>query len=383
MNYPVIISGGGIIGCYINIRLKQAGIESLIIEKTPKDKDKSENVRTISLNPNTYQLLMDIGISIDASGVSQIRVLDKEGSGKIKFLAEEIGTDFLSYVTMFNALSDRMQEKAGESIMFSSEIKSISRSSESLDIALKNNEEIKGLLLIGSDGRMSPVAKLSNFISRDYNYDQTAFTFLVSDGSSRDKSIASQIFSDQGIFALMPIMHKDKNLFSVVWSVPNKLLNNIDKNDFVSKYINELASKIDSELNIESDIIQFPLSKHHLDSYTNEGVVIVGDAAHSIHPLAGQGINLGFADAEVLCKEVISAHRKGFPIGSYSVLKKYELKRRSMNELMLKTMDGFVNLFGSNNIYVKLLRNLGLNLFNKISFMKVFFINHASGSHKL
>ena len=138
MNYPVIISGGGIIGCYINIRLKQAGIESLIIEKTPKDKDKSENVRTISLNPNTYQLLMDIGISIDASGVSQIRVLDKEGSGKIKFLAEEIGTDFLSYVTMFNALSDRMQEKAGESIMFSSEIKSISRSGESLDIALKN-----------------------------------------------------------------------------------------------------------------------------------------------------------------------------------------------------------------------------------------------------
>jgi 2-octaprenylphenol hydroxylase len=170
---------------------------------------------------------------------------------------------------------------------------------------------------------------------------------------------------------------------SVVWSVPNNILEGFKENEFVNKYMNTITASIDTKLQIESEIISFPLSKHHLDSYMSEGVVVVGDAAHSLHPLAGQGINLGFADADILCEEIIEAYNKGFSIGSYRVLKKYELRRKSINEVMLRAMDGFVSLFGSSNIYIKVLRNLGLNLFNKMAFMKVFFINHASGSHKL
>ena len=383
MEYPVIISGGGIIGCYIHLRLKQAGISSQIIEKGLPASGSVPNIRTISLNPSTYKLLLEIGIELESKSVETIKVLDGGGSGKIQFKAKEVNEEALSHVAMFNDLLEQIQDKASNAIQFESEITSISKLDTLTKVSLNNNCELQTPLLIGSDGRNSPVAQLSNFISKMNDYKQTAFTFLVKEGLDNNNSTASQIFSDKGIFALMPIKHLKENMFSVVWSVPNELLKDTNKDNFVSKNIDAMTTKINSKITLESDIISFPLSNHHLDSYMKEGIVVVGDAAHSIHPLAGQGINLGFADADILCEEIIEAFKKGYSIGSHRVLKKYEIRRKSINEIMLKAMDGFVGLFGSSNIYIKVLRNLGLNIFNKLSFMKVFFINHASGSHKL
>ena len=383
MEYPVIISGGGIIGCYIHLRLKQAGISSQIIEKGLPASGSVANIRTISLNPSTYKLLLEIGIELESKSVETIKVLDGGGSGKIQFKAKEVNEEALSHVAMFNDLLEQIQDKASNAIQFESEITSISKLDTLTKVSLNNNCELQTPLLIGSDGRNSPVAQLSNFISKMNDYKQTAFTFLVKEGLDNNNSTASQIFSDKGIFALMPIKHLKENMFSVVWSVPNELLKDTNKDNFVSKNIDAMTTKINSKITLKSDIISFPLSNHHLDSYMKEGIVVVGDAAHSIHPLAGQGINLGFADADILCEEIIKAFKKGYSIGSHRVLKKYEIRRKSINEIMLKAMDGFIGLFGSSNIYIKVLRNLGLNIFNKISFMKVFFINHASGSHKL
>ena len=383
MEYPVIISGGGIIGCYIHLRLKQAGISSQIIEKGLPASGSVANIRTISLNPSTYKLLLEIGIELESKSVETIKVLDGGGSGKIQFKAKEVNEEALSHVAMFNDLLEQIQDKASNAIQFESEITSISKLDTLTKVSLNNNCELQTPLLIGSDGRNSPVAQLSNFVSKMNDYKQTAFTFLVKQGLDNNNSTASQIFSDKGIFALMPIKHLKENMFSVVWSVPNELLKDTNKDNFVSKNIDAMTTKINSKITLESDIISFPLSNHHLDSYMKEGIVVVGDAAHSIHPLAGQGINLGFADADILCEEIIKAFKKGYSIGSHRVLKKYEIRRKSINEIMLKAMDGFIGLFGSSNIYIKVLRNLGLNIFNKISFMKVFFINHASGSHKL
>ena len=383
MEYPVIISGGGIIGCYIHLRLKQAGISSQIIEKGLPTSGSVTNIRTISLNPSSYKLLLEIGIELQSTSVETIKVLDGGGSGKIQFKAKEVNEEVLSHVAMFNDLLEQIQDKASNAIQFESEITSISKLDTLTKVSLNNNCELQTPLLIGSDGRNSPVAQLSNFISKMNDYKQTAFTFLVKEGLDNNNSTASQIFSDKGIFALMPIKHLKENMFSVVWSVPNELLKDTNKDNFVSENIDAMTTKINSKITLETDIISFPLLNHHLDSYMKEGIVVVGDAAHSIHPLAGQGINLGFADADILCEEIIEAFKKGYSIGSHRVLKKYEIRRKSINEIMLKAMDGFIGLFGSSNIYIKVLRNLGLNIFNKISFMKVFFINHASGSHKL
>jgi 2-octaprenylphenol hydroxylase len=383
MEHPVIISGGGIIGCYVHLRLKQAGILSQVIEKGSSLKVSSQNIRTISLNPSTYKLLLEIGIELESASVKTIKVSDGDSSGRIQFTADEVNEEALSHVAMFDELLEKIQDKALNAIKYESEITSISKLDTLTKITLNNNSELQTSLLIGSDGRNSPVAKLSNFVSKTNDYKQTAFTFLAKEKLDHNNSTASQIFSNKGIFALMPIKHLNENMFSVVWSVPNELLKDTNKDNFIAENIDAMTSKINSKITLESNIISFPLSNHHLDSYMKEGVVVVGDAAHSIHPLAGQGINLGFADADILCEEIIEAFKKGYSIGSYRVLKKYEIRRKSINEIMLKAMDGFIGLFGSNNIYIKVLRGLGLKFFNKISFMKVFFINHASGSHKL
>jgi 2-octaprenylphenol hydroxylase len=112
-------------------------------------------------------------------------------------------------------------------------------------------------------------------------------------------------------------------------------------------------------------------------------IVLIGDAAHSIHPLAGQGINLGFADADAFCEEITNAYQNKINIDKHLVLKRYEVRRKNMNLLMLKSMDFFVNLFKSNNLYIKLIRNFGLSGINKTQFIKRFFINHASGKNKI
>jgi 2-octaprenylphenol hydroxylase len=131
-----------------------------------------------------------------------------------------------------------------------------------------------------------------------------------------------------------------------------------------------------------SDILNFRLTNHHFENYINGSVVLIGDAAHSIHPLAGQGINLGFADADVFCEEIINAYKKGISINEKSVLKRYEIRRKAMNLLMLRSMDFFIDLFGSKNLYLKLIRNFGLSAVNKSKFMKTFFIRQASGVDK-
>ena len=110
---------------------------------------------------------------------------------------------------------------------------------------------------------------------------------------------------------------------------------------------------------------------------------MLGDAAHSIHPLAGQGINLGFADADVFCEEVIKGFEKSVHLEKKLILKKYEIRRKNMNLIMLKSMDFFVTLFRSDNLYIKLLRNIGFSMVNKTQFLKRFFINHAAGKNRL
>ena len=182
----------------------------------------------------------------------------------------------------------------------------------------------------------------------------------------------------------MPLPQNDKkSTHTIVWSVENNNLLDTSIEDYVNDNIAYFEQKLSTLIKIDSAILSFELFSHHFENYISGNVVLVGDAAHSIHPLAGQGINLGFADADALCEEIISSYEKSMHIDQTLTLKRYEIRRKNMNLLMLKSMDFFVNLFGSKNLYVKLLRNLGLSGVNKTEFLKKFFINHAAGKNKI
>ena len=376
MQQPIVISGAGILGCYISCALSLQGIDSIVLEK--KDDEVEDSVRTITLNPFSKNLLDKIGIENDYSMINKMEVKDFDGTGKIVFKSSEIGMDHLAYVSDFATLLMAVRKKASEKILYKEEIIDIDNKGDVNEVTLSSGKIIKTNLIISSDGKNS---KLANKIPKsDKDYFQTALTFLASAEKDMNMS-AFQIFSDNGICAFMPTRKKGEDLVTVVWSISDDLIEN-GYEDFIEENLEKISRKIGNSFQIRSKVQSFKLSSHNRSSYIDFPVVLVGDSAHSIHPLAGQGINLGFEDANSLVKKIIKTNDSD-TINFKESLNVYSNERRLQNEIMLKTMDGFVALFNERNPYIRFLRNFGLNAFNQSKFLKSFFVKAASGPIKV
>ena len=375
MQQPIVISGAGILGCYISCALSLQGIDSIVLEK--KDDEVEDSVRTITLNPFSKNLLDKIGIENDYSMINKMEVKDFDGTGKIVFKSSEIGMNHLAYVSDFAALLMAVRKKASEKILYKEEIIDIDKKGDLNEVTLSSGKVIKTNLIISSDGKNS---KLANKIPKsDKDYFQTALTFLASAEKDMNMS-AFQIFSDNGICAFMPTRKKGEDFVTVVWSISDDLIEN-GYEDFIEENLEKISRKIGNSFQIRSKVQSFKLSSHNRSSYIDFPVVLVGDSAHSIHPLAGQGINLGFEDANSLVKKIIKTNDSD-TINFKESLNAYSNERRLQNEIMLKTMDGFVALFNERNPYIRFLRNFGLNAFNQSKFLKSFFVKAASGPIK-
>lgn len=375
MQQPIVISGAGILGCYISCALSLQGIDSIVLEK--KDDEVEDSVRTITLNPFSKNLLDKIGIENDYSMINKMEVKDFDGTGKIVFKSSEIGMDHLAYVSDFATLLMAVRKKASEKILYKEEIIDIDNKGDLNEVTLSSGKVIKTNLIISSDGKNS---KLANKIPKsDKDYFQTALTFLASAEKDMNMS-AFQIFSDNGICAFMPTRKKGEDFVTVVWSISDDLIEN-GYEDFIEENLKKISRKIGNSFQIRSKVQSFKLSSHNRSSYIDFPVVLVGDSAHSIHPLAGQGINLGFEDANSLVKKIIKTNDSD-TINFKESLNAYSNERRLQNEIMLKTMDGFVALFNERNPYIRFLRNFGLNAFNQSKFLKSFFVKAASGPIK-
>ena len=375
MQQPIVISGAGILGCYISCALSLQGIDSIVLEK--KDDEVEDSVRTITLNPFSKNLLDKIGIENDYSMINKMEVKDFDGTGKIVFKSSEIGMDHLAYVSDFTTLLMAVRKKASEKILYKEEIIAIDNKGDLNEVTLSSGKVIKTNLIISSDGKNS---KLANKIPKsDKDYFQTALTFLASAEKDMNKS-AFQIFSDNGICAFMPTRKKGEDFVTVVWSISDDLIEN-GYEDFIEENLEKISGKIGNSFQIRSKVQSFKLSSYNRSSYVDFPVVLVGDSAHSIHPLAGQGINLGFEDANSLVKKIIKTSDSDTTNFKES-LNAYSNERRLQNEIMLKTMDGFVALFNERNPYIRFLRNFGLNAFNQSKFLKSFFVKAASGPIK-
>ena len=375
MQQPIVISGAGILGCYISCALSLQGIDSIVLEK--KGDEVEDSVRTITLNPFSKNLLDKIGVENDYSMINKMEVKDFDGTGKIVFKSSEIGMDHLAYVSDFATLLIAVRKKASEKILYKEKIINIDNKGNLNEVTLSSGKVIKTNLIISSDGKNS---KLANKIPKsDKDYFQTALTFLASAEKDMNMS-AFQIFSDNGICAFMPTRKKGEDLVTVVWSISDDLIEN-GYEDFIEENLEKISRKIGNSFQIRSEVRSFKLSSHNRSSYIDFPVVLVGDSAHSIHPLAGQGINLGFEDANSLVKKIIKTNDSD-TINFKESLNAYSNERRLQNEIMLKTMDGFVALFNERNPYIRFLRNFGLNAFNQSKFLKSFFVKAASGPIK-
>ena len=382
MSQSVLISGGGIVGSFLGLELAAREIPFQIIEKKPFVSSEDDHIRSLTLNLSASERLEHLGITTNSSLIQRMKIFDGSGSGKLSFDCHEANIDYLAKVFNFNELREALIKKVKNSVSIGDEITSFKTIESGIQASLSNESTLDSNLLVIAEGRNSNLAKsiASENFSKDY--EQIAKTFLVEIPELNSEE-AVQVFYEKEIFALMPYKNGTEiNQFSVVWSMPKELALDLSLEN-LSTHIQKFEKKPSCKIKVTSELLSFPLSAHHLDEYCDHGVCVIADAAHSIHPLAGQGINLGISDAIILAEEIERAINSDKAIGQLDFLKKYELRRKTLNASMIRGVDFLFNLFQQDNPYLRLGRNSGLNVVDKFSFLKKNFILHASGIHKI
>ena len=382
MSQSVLISGGGIVGSFLGLELAAREIPFKIIEKKPFVSSEDDHIRSLTLNLSASERLEHLGITTNSSLIQRMKIFDGSGSGKLSFDCHEANIDYLAKVFNFNELREALIKKVESSVSIGDEITSFKTIESGIQASLSNESTLDSNLLVIAEGRNSNLAKsiASENFSKDY--EQIAKTFLVEIPELNSEE-AVQVFYEKEIFALMPYKNGTEiNQFSVVWSMPKELAHDLSLEN-LSTHIQKFEKKLSCKIKVTSELLSFPLSAHHLDEYCDHGVCIIADAAHSIHPLAGQGINLGISDAIILAEEIERAINSDKAIGQLAFLKKYELRRKTLNASMIRGVDFLFNLFQQDNPYLRLGRNSGLKVVDKFSFLKKNFILHASGIHKI
>ncbi|RZO11918.1 MAG: hypothetical protein EVB01_01670 [SAR86 cluster bacterium] len=382
MSQSVLISGGGIVGSFLGLELAARKIPFKIIEKKPFASSGKDHIRSLTLNLSASERLDYLGVTTASSLIQRMNIFDGSGSGKLSFNCDEANIDYLAKVFSFNDLREALIKKVESSISIGDEITSFKSMESGIQASLSNGSTLETNLLVIAEGRNSTLAQsiASENFSKDY--EQVAKTFLV-EIPELNAEEAIQVFHEKEIFALMPYKNGTEiNQFSVVWSMPKELAHDLTS-DNLSTQLQKFEKKLSCKIQATSELLSFPLSAHHLDEYCDQGVCVIADAAHSIHPLAGQGINLGISDAIILAEEIERAINAEKDIGQLALLKKYELRRKTLNASMIRGVDFLFNLFQQDNPYLRLGRNSGLKVVDKLSFLKKNFILHASGIQKI
>ena len=370
----LLVLGASFVGMSFAIAAHMEGFDVHLYDKAPKPALANKaGANVIAVNPRSADFLDQIGVwelipNEFVTPYKQISVFDGEGSGSISLGADEVGSSCLGFIVDQTALRVAMNERA---------------ISEGLEIrwgetANTDSDQDQTGLLVAADGVNSETRERLGIKKIGYSYGQRATVCIVEFNSKLGNETSSQAyqwFRDSGPLALLPIGGRNK--FAVVWS-SSEDMGSKTENEFMSDLEEATERKLGRIARV-SKRNSFPLIQQHALQYAVPGAVLLGDAAHSIHPLAGQGANLGFADARCLVTELCAARLEGRSSQDLRVLKRYERKRRTENHLAGVAMEGFHRIFTTNSSSVGVMRSSGLRFFNNNRVLKRLAIHIASG----
>lgn len=397
----VIIVGAGIAGSAVAAALAPGGLRVLLVEagELPAtlpalaDSVRAVDPRVSALSVASTRLLARLGAweripDAARSPYEHMRVWEEDGTGLIEFAAADIHEPLLGHIVenrwITAALLESLRDRDNVELLGGARVQSLELpvdASSPVRVVLDSGAACDCSLLIGADGARSVVRRLCGIDSREWDCEQRAIVATVRAGQAHRRT-AWQCFLRSGPVAFLPLATlPDERCGSVVWSADNaeaERLMALGDREFAAA----LGGALDFRLgNIEevSRRFCFPLRQHHAATYTMPGVALVGDAAHVVHPLAGQGINLGLGDVRVLADEVARGLARGRGPGHAEVLGRYQRRRRGDNELMLQVMGGFRRLYGDDRLPVRLARNIGMSTVNRIGPLKHQLMRRAMG----
>ena len=380
--FDIVIVGAGLVGLTAALACAKKGAKVCILDqKLPNIKG---DMRASAISASSFVLLKNLHV-ID-SIVSNIQAIDKifisdsrvgrKNKLNLKFQNLNHKGYMIDNSILKNELLKLIKKSHGITLKAPVKILKTFTNSDKVKINLDNNRIIEASLLVAADGKNSSFRKSADISVRFTHYKQSAIAATIGHEFAHNGS-AHQFFFPGGPLALLPLT---KNRSSIVWSDSSLAsgaamsLNDSDFIDELSYRINGLLGKI--KLLGPRQI--FPLSLQMANRYTAKRLVLVGDAAHSIHPIAGQGLNLGLRDAAALADNVALSIRKGIDLGS-EVIQEYEKWRSFDNNKLGITTDILNRLFSNKNSSLRIVRRLGLNGVNRTELLKTFFIEEASG----
>lgn len=396
--YDLVVVGGGMVGAATALALSQTGLKIALIEHQipqPFDTGQPLDLRVSALSPASVELLdqLDVWSTIlnwRACPYRRMRVweLDEDAVGLQGKLADKLATEFnsddmglseLGYIVenrlIQRALIEQLQQSSVE--LLSEQVRSIDYSPGASLVELANDQVLVARLLVAADGGNSMVRSAAALSVHQWDYAQKAMVINVTTEAPQ-QDITWQQFTPSGPHALLPL---PGNHASLVWyDSPARIDQLLKLSDAALE--EALALEFPRRLGKLQSIDArgaFPLRRLHALNYYKPGVVLVGDAAHQINPLAGQGVNLGFQDVKALTESLKEALDQGLRIDDPTPLAQYEKQRRNANLLMVQAMDAFYRGFSNNLGPLKLARNLILGLSGNLPPLRKQIIKLASG----
>ena len=386
-NFDVIVNGGGMVGMSLAIALARLGIQVAVVDKAPLSQqlESAFDGRVSAISYGSKCILDSIGVwnfmAAEAEPIRDIRVVDGAMPVFLHYDHKEVGDVPLGYIVENRHTRVALQQAASSlptlTLFEKQSPIALERDDAWATLRLQNGQSLRCRLLIAADGKTSALRSLAGIETMEWAYDQTAIVCTIAHENPHN-GLAQERFLPAGPFAVLPMQG---NRSSLVWVEPK------DRVDLYlalseDEFVQEIQERVGGHLGAIQTIgerFSYPLSLMHAKSYTSHRLALAGDAAHGMHPIAGQGVNLGFRDVAVLSELIGERFRLGLDIGGEDVLDAYQQWRRFDNISMLAVTDGLNRLFGINLLPVQLIRGLGLWAVGKMPPLKRFLMRHAMG----
>lgn len=394
MQADLIIVGAGMVGSALALALKDSGLNILLLDGgsmavRPFSGEAPFEPRVSALSMASQRLLERLQVwpgvqARRASPYAQMQVWDGSGTGSIHFSAASVHAESLGHIVENRVVQDALLEALFDSevgLLPNARLEQLRRDGDDWLLQLVDGRQLRTPLLVAADGANSSVRQMAGCATREWDYLHHAIVTSVRCADAH-QATAWQRFTDDGPLAFLPLRRgEDEHWCSIVWStVPEEArrLMALDDQAFRQALGKAFEWRLGEVLEVDPRLC-IPLRQRHAKRYIQAGLALIGDAAHTIHPLAGQGVNLGFLDAATLAEVLLHALRRGEPLASEKTLSRFERRRMPHNLAMMAAMEGFQRLFQADPLSVRWLRNSGLNLVDGLAEAKALFVRQALG----
>ncbi|WP_323932518.1 FAD-dependent 2-octaprenylphenol hydroxylase [Aeromonas hydrophila] len=388
-NVDVVIVGGGMVGLGLAAALKGSALKVAVVEgQLPASElDEAPDNRVSALSLASQRILQQVGAwrGIEARRLQpyvQMEVWEQDSFGRIAFDAASLRQPELGHIVENRVIQLALLEAIldGDNIQLLSPARASSLQSGEAGslLLLEDGSALSAKLVVAADGAHSWVRRQADIPLTSWDYGHHALVATVRCAEPHE-AVARQIFTPEGPLAFLPLWQPD--LCSIVWSVPAKRAEALCQCD-EEQFNRQLTTAFDGRLGlckVEGARSAIPLTARYARDFARERLVLVGDAAHTIHPLAGQGVNLGLLDAAALAEQILRNQVAGKDIGRLANLRGYERWRKSEAASMLAAMEGLKRLFAGANPLKKLVRGAGLRAFDLLTPLKQSVIRAAMG----